>query len=262
MYKVLFVGAFSRELNPIKEEIKKLGLKNIKTSFFTTGIWNYNMILHLSRYLENHELDFVINIWVCWYIDDFIDCIQVGRIKNISNNKELVIPRIIDYGSIQSIACSETIVTDRNVLENEKYVDMESYGFEKVCDSFSIPRMILKLPVDKVGKQTVDFDFEAAEIALRRHIDYKVLLEKITQYVQNHFTIGKWKYQQHYDEFDFYKSHFGFTFSENEIFKRLYFRYISLVNNDFGIYFQSNRVQEKKEFLESLEKYLEKYLVK
>jgi hypothetical protein len=41
-------------------------------------------------------------------------------------------------------------VYDEKKLEEEKYVDMESYGFEKVCDSFSVARVILKIPVDKV----------------------------------------------------------------------------------------------------------------
>jgi nucleoside phosphorylase len=38
----------------------------------------------------------------------------------------------------------------RDEATREKFVDMESYGFEMVCDSFSLPRIILKVPVDKI----------------------------------------------------------------------------------------------------------------
>jgi hypothetical protein len=36
MYKILIVSAYSQELNIVKKEIKKLALKNLKTSFLTT----------------------------------------------------------------------------------------------------------------------------------------------------------------------------------------------------------------------------------
>jgi nucleoside phosphorylase len=60
-----------------------------------------------------------------------------------------------------SIAASEKPVFDekdliqfssnmKNKNIGEKFVDMESYGFEMVCDSFSLPRIILKVPVDKI----------------------------------------------------------------------------------------------------------------
>jgi len=57
---------------------------------------------------------------------------------------------LIDFLSLESIACSEKIVTDNAILKEENFVDMESYGFEMVCDSFKIPRVLLKIPVDKI----------------------------------------------------------------------------------------------------------------
>ena len=190
MYKILIVWALSREINVVKEEIKKLGLRNIKTSFLTTWMWNYNMILNLTRYLEKHEVDLVLNVGVCGYSPppSPLPCkegadnpliIQIWRIYNISNKKELIIPKIIDFWEISSIACSEVPVYDEKKLEEEKYVDMESYGFEKVCDSFSVARVILKIPVDKVWIETKNFDFKKAEDNLRNNIDYKELFLKL-----------------------------------------------------------------------------------
>jgi len=139
---------------------------------------------------------------------------------------------------------------------------MESYGFEKVCDSFSIPRVVLKIPVDKIWKETKNFDFKKSENNLRENICYKELFEKIVNYLENHFNIWKGKYKVHNDVFDIYNKKFNFTFSENQIFKRLYYRYISLINKDFNFYYEDNKEKDKKKFLKWLEKYLSKFLVK
>jgi len=262
MYKILIVWALSQETNVIKEEIKKLELMNFKTSYLTTGMWNYNMILNLTRFLENHDFDLVLNIWVCWYVIEKQDFLQIARIYNLSNNKELIIPQIINFWISQSIACSESAVYDEKNIWEEIYVDMESYGFEKVCDSFFIPRIILKIPVDKIWKETKNFDFEKAEEYLRNNIDYKELFEKITKYLENTFFSGKWKYKQHIDIFKVYNEHFSFTFSELEIFKRLYYRYMALINKDFNDFYKDHKDLDKKKFLKKLEKYLDKFLVK
>jgi hypothetical protein len=262
MKKILIVWALSREINIVKEEIKKLGLKNVKTSFLTTWMWNYNMILNLTKFLENHDFDIVLNIWVCWYRNDFKKFIQVSRIKNLSNNKELIIPKIIDFWDLESIAASEKVVYDANEIWEEKFIDMESYGFEMVCDSFNLPRIIIKIPVDKIWEETKKFDFKKAENNLRVNLDYSNLFVKIIDYVENHFQVWKGKYKVHYDEIDILKQHFGFTFSETEIFKRIYFRYIALVNKDFNSYFEENKNDNKKKFLKKLEAFIQDYLVR
>lgn len=262
MYKILIVWALSQEINVVKEEIKKLEIRNIKTNYLTTWMWNYNMILNLTRFLENHDFDLVINIWVCWYGKSNNKLIQVWRVFNLSNHKELIIPQIIDFWILESIACSEKPVYNEKKLLDENYIDMESYGFEKVCDSFSVPRIILKIPVDKIWEETKKFDFKKAEKYLRENLDYKELFKKINSYLENHFNIWKGKYKIHIDIFDIYNKKFNFTFSENEIFKRLYYRYISLVNKDFDSYFEINKDQNKKNFLKELESYLDKFLVK
>lgn len=263
MKKILIVWALSQEINVVKEKIKELDLINYKTSFLTTWMGNYNMILNLTKFLENHNFDIVLNIWVCGYKNDLVDkFIQVWRIKNLANNKELIIPKILNYWKIVSIASSEKVIYNNEDLWDENFVDMESYGFEMVCDSFSIPRIILKVPVDKIGEETKNFDFKKAEENLRNNIDYKELFLQIDNYLENHFNIWKWKYKIHNDKFEVYNEYFNFTFSENEIFKRLYYRYIALVNKDFDLYFSENKTENKKAFLKALEKFLETYLIR
>ena len=261
MYKILIVSALSQEMNPIKEQIKKLELKNFKISFLTTWIWNYNMILNLTSFLEqNKDFDFIINIWVCWYSNKKIDFFQVWRSFNLSNNKELIIPHLIDFWNLESIACSESVIYNWEKLEWEDYIDMESYWFEKVCDSFRLPRMILKVPVDKVWEETKNFDFKKSTKFLKENIDYKKLLEKIENYLENTFSSQRKVKEK--DIIENYKEYFGFTFSENEIFKRFYYRYNALVKEKFDIYFEENKNSNKKEFLNGLRDYLDWFLVK
>lgn len=252
MYKILIVSALSQELNPIKDKIKELKKTNLKISYFSSGMWNYNMILNLTRFLEKNDFDFVINIWVCGYIKEKLDFFQVARIFNFSNKKEVLVPKILDFWKLESILCSELPVSDRNILWEEKFVDMESYGFEKVLDSFSIPRAIFKIAVDKIW--TGDFDFKKSKKFLEENIDYDELLEKIIWYLEKNKK----------EEFDFssYFSFYNFTFSEKELFKKLVFRYNSLVWKDFLAFFEKNNSLNKKEFLSFLKKYLDKYLIK
>ncbi len=271
MYKILIVWALSQELNIVKEQIKKLALRNIKTSFLTTWIGNYNMILNLTKFLEqNKDFDFILNIWVCGYInlsqtfptmeklEDQL--IQVSRIFNLSNKKELIIPYLFNFWELSSIACSEKVIYDEFKLEWELYIDMESYWFEKVCDNFSVARIILKIPVDKVWEETKNFDFQKAKSLLEKNIDYKLLFEKIYNYLEN--TISLQKKIKERKLFEKYKNHFNFTFSETEIFKKFYYRYFALVNDNFDIYFLDNKHLDKKKFLKWLEEYLYKFLVK
>jgi len=253
MKKILIVCALSAELNNIKEIVKNLGLRDIKLSFFTTWMGNYNTILNLTRFLENNSFDFIINIGVCGYKTEKIDAFQVARIYNLANNKELIVPNLIAFLSLQSIACSDKIIFDSLLIWDENFVDMESYGFELVCDSFKTPRIILKIPVDKIWDETKKFDFEKAKKYLNENIDYKLLFEKISIYLEN----GEEKI-----DFEKYFKDFNFTFSEKEIFKKLYFRYKSLVWNDFDIYFEGNNDLNKKLFLNNLEEFLEKFLIK
>lgn len=253
MKNILIVSAVSQELKAINEKIKELNISWFKISYFSTWIGNYNMILNLTRFLENIDFDFVINIWVCWYKAEYIESFQVSRVFNISNKKEIIIPYIIDFLELRSIATSENVIYDWEKIGVEDFVDMESYGFELVCDNFKIPRLLLKVPVDKIWIETKDFDFKKAKKSLKTNIDYNLLFEKIDEYLS--------KIEKE-ENLDIYFKNYNFTFSEKEIFKKYYYRYKSLVGNDFDKYFEENKLEVKKTFLNNLWLFLDNYLVR
>ena len=257
MYNILIVSALSGELNPIKKEIKKTKFNGLNISFLSVWIWNYNMILNLTRFLENYEVDFIVNIWVCWYKEENIDFLQVWRVKNISNNRELIVPYIFDFWKIKSISSSEKIIYDRNEIE-EQFVDMESYWFEKVCENFKLPRIILKVPVDKIWEETKNFDFKKAEKKLKDNIDYLKLLKKIENYLD--------KNKKEKIDLSMYYNYFSFSFTQKIIFEKLYNKYEVLTWENFEDYFLKyirnlkeikNKKYESKRFLENIENFLE-----
>ncbi|MDR0281818.1 MAG: hypothetical protein LBI53_00370 [Candidatus Peribacteria bacterium] len=67
--------------------------------------------------------------------------------------------------------------------DEEIYVDMESYGIELVAQLFQYPRLILKVPVDKVGVETKDFDIEEALEKLKKNVDYQKLIKGVLEYI-------------------------------------------------------------------------------
>ena len=62
---------------------------------------------------------------------------------------------------------------------------MESWGFELVADQFRFPRLLLKVPYDKVGKETEYFAYHLATQKLAEGIDYLALLQKILQRIEH-----------------------------------------------------------------------------
>lgn len=56
---------------------------------------------------------------------------------------------------------------------------MESWGFEWVADHFRLPRLLLKVPYDKVGEETLIFDRTLALSKLAQGINYQDLIQKI-----------------------------------------------------------------------------------
>ena len=254
MYKILIVWALSAEINTIKQQIKKLELINIKTSFLTVWIGNYNMILNLTKFLENNTFDLILNIWVCWYKKKKEKFIQIIRIKNLSNNKELIVPNIIDFGKLESICSSEKIIYDNEKLWDENFIDMESYWFETVCNDYSIPRVILKIPVDKIWKETDNFNFVKAKKYLKLNIDYKLLFEKIENYLQNLKNNEIWKKIK-----EKIINNYKWSFSEKIILEKLINKYIILELGNIDLFFKKNtkcqngKDLSKKEFLKKLE---------
>lgn len=240
MYKILFVSALSWELKPIKEKIKKLNISNLKIDFLSTWMWNYNMILNLTKYLSSKDYCFVVNIWSCWYknLEDKKNIYQVARILNSSNDKELLVPINFKVSNLISCYCFEKPVSKFDIKNN--IVDMESYGFEIVADSFQLPRLILKIPVDNIWEK---FDKNIFLDNLDK-IDFKNILESIKSYLE---TIPQ------KDNLDKYICYFRFSFSQKQIFRKLYSKYIALVWDDFESFFQKNKKLSRKEFLKKLE---------
>ncbi len=180
--KILIISALSQELKIIKDNIKILKIKDINVQFLCTWMWNYSTIYILTKYLEKNEVDFVVNIWICWYKSKKNDFIQIWRIFNFTTKKEILVPIFFEFWKIVSILCSETPVFDNKILKEENYVDMESFWVEFVLDKFKIPRIILKVPVDKIWKETKNFDHNKALKLLEKNISYKKLILEIQKY--------------------------------------------------------------------------------
>ncbi len=273
MRKILFVSALPAELKIIKQEIKKLNSKKIEFSFLAWGMGNYNMIFNLTKFLEkNNNIDFIVNIWVCGYSlplsqpfpprekgAEVPKVIQAWRIKNLSDSKEKIIPNFIDFTEIESIACSEKIIYDKNKLEEEDFVDMESYWFEMVAEKYNIARLILKVPVDKIWEETKNFDFDKAKKFLKENIDYEKLVEKIWGFLDTSFQPST------LEERELYFKKLNLTASQKVIFERLYNKYLVLVWEDFDSYlekfldnFKEKKLQKSdvKDFLKKLDVFL------
>ncbi len=248
MYNILVVSALNLELKTVKQEIKKLDLKNFKTSFLLSWVWNYTTILKLTKTLTKiPNFDLVLNIWVCWYKDTKTKAIQVWRIKNLSNSKELIVPHIINFLELKSIASSSRVVYDKAEIWDENFVDMESYAIELVCDNFEIARIILKIPVDKIWIETKNFDLEKAKTYLSKNIDYKELFEKIELYLkENKQEKLELKIK------DKINSHYKFSFSEKIILEKTLNKHEVLKLWNTQEFFEENKKLNKKEFLKKL----------
>jgi hypothetical protein len=79
-----------------------------------------------------------------------------------------------------------------------------------------------------------------------KDLDYNSLLENIVSYLE--------KNTKNEENYDFYKEHFSFTFSEFEIFKKLVNRYKAIHKKDFRDFFEKNKNLSKKDFLEIFDK--------
>jgi len=191
--KLLICCATPWELKTVKTEIKKLNIKkNLDIFYLCTGIGNYETIYTLTNYLtkEAHLNNlFLLNIWICWYWNNTSNqppkFIQIWRIKNIHTNKELLPPLPFIFWEIQSIYSSESIVTDTPETDNIWFVEMESWGIEICCNKYNIPHIFIKVPYDKIGKETKEFKKDEACKYLAENIDYKNLIETILSLPNN-----------------------------------------------------------------------------
>lgn len=169
-------------MKTLKNAIKNLNIPHLSVSFFTTGIWNYETIFWLTNYIltrEQEKPDLIFNIWVCGYVWEKKDVVQVARIINASTGKENIVPIPKVIAPVSSCWCSETPVYEKTLNEDNYVVDMESFAIDYVGQKFQIPRILIKVPVDQVWEETLAFDRDQALKILEKNIDWKKMMEMI-----------------------------------------------------------------------------------
>lgn len=237
--KILIAVAHPNELKVIKSKIKELNLIWFDISFIQTGVGNYETIFNLTQKLENESFDFILNIGICWYIYENNWLIQVARIKNLSSNKELLVPICFQFAQSESIWSSEVPV--KNLSENTDYnfVDMESYWIEFITNKYQTPRIILKLPSDKIWEK---FNLETINNSCLElgNIDYISLFARIKLFLEKN-SIS--------ENYDYIKNKYRFTHSEFEILKFKIRKFEALSKLSFRDFFNDNCLLDKTDFI-------------
>ena len=285
---ILILSATAFELNSVKEKIKNEIKNKIKSeknfifnfSFFCTWIWNFEVILNLTKYLENLEEDkkpdFVINLWICWYQnlewenEKFKNLVQVWRIFWTAKEKEFLIPQFINFWEISSIYSSEKIILNpekickKNINQNINFVEMESFWIEYILEKKWIPRIYLKFPFDKIWwektweNKTINFKEKLPEIKkiLQENIDYKKLFQKIEKFLEKN---SKKKFdKKFFQEFEIInKQWLSISFQNKKNLKHLFFKYEVLTWKKI-LKFLENLIMDLKIFW----KWWEKFLIK
>lgn len=248
--KILVAVAHPNELKIIKQEIKNLGFIWFEITFIQTGVGNYETIFNLTKKLEKESFDFLLNIWICWYIKESNWLIQVARIKNLSTSKELIVPICFQFTQLKSIWSSEIPVKNLSESTDYNFVDMESYGVEFIANKYQIPRIILKFPADKIWEK---LDFEAIKASCLElwKIDYKVLFSQIKIFLDSNILQENYVYT---------KERYEFSYAEFEILKKQIKKYEAFRNVSFRDFFDKNSNLDKKDFFELFEKELIKLM--
>lgn len=240
---ILFTIALPIEAKTIKQEIKNLNLKWIKIDFLITWVWVLNTIYSIKDYIEkNTKPDFIVNIWVCWKTEnESDDFFQVYRIKNLSNNKEVICPVYIDFLELNSIACSDKIITDKNSLLEETFVDMESFWIDFIADKEKIPYIIIKKPFDLISKDSLKVDKNDLEKVLV-WFDYIKLFSEIEKFI---LSLGN--KNDFEEDIKYLKELFKLTFSQTEILKKYFYKQKALNKDIIDL-----KSLEKKDFLKEI----------
>jgi len=216
MYSILICSAFPKEISIIKKKVKQFNLP-LKVNFLQLWLWNYNAIFSLTKYLENNKPDFVVNIWIAWIRDkaeNLKSFYQVSNILEYETNKELIVPVFFKFWEF--LTCISANKPIKNVDVNfPVLLDMESFWFEFVMEKYNLPRLILKVPVDKSESELKNIDFDLAVKNLE-NIDYKVLLLEIQKF------LNKFNQKDSLEKYMF----LPFSVSEIEIFRFLAKKYI------------------------------------
>ena len=189
--KLLVCAATQSELKTIKTSIKLLNLKQqLPIEYFCCWIGNIITTLTLTEYLTRNSGNnyFIVNIGICGYTQSQETCIQGATVYYLPNWKEAIIPSFLKFAPLKKLISSEVIVDNLELLwplqHEEYFIDMESWAIEQVSQHFKYPRLILKVPIDRIWEETKHFDHEKALRWLAEHIDYKKLVENVLEYME------------------------------------------------------------------------------
>lgn len=244
-YSILITAALPIEMQALKKRFKQEKIIWAKFHFLSTGVGNYNAIYSLQEYLSRwKQVDFILNIGVCGKRDESISHMpfQVYRIKNFANQKESVVPIYINIWNLQSIWSSEKVIVSSESMQEEEYVDMESYGIDFISKKYKIPYSIIKFPFDIVSSESLQVN--KSDISeLLGDFDYAQLGDKIVTWCNRNI----WENAQ----WEKYNKHFWFTVAESEIFKKQYHKLWAFWI-DFEVFFAENKDLHKKAFLEKI----------
>jgi hypothetical protein len=245
---ILFTASLPNELKIIKEEIKNLNLKWIKINFLLTWVWALNTIYSIKDYIsKNNKPAFIVNLWICWKIDNnFNDFFQVYRITNLSNNKEAICPIYVKNSELKSIACSDSVITDKNELFKEEFVDMESFWIDFICSKEKIPYIIIKKPFDIVWIKSKNVNLKELENTLK-WFNYIELINKIQNF------LNKSKKIDVTDKINILKEKNKLTFSETFMLEKYINKMIAFWSNLDEIY-KNLKNKTPKEILEIIKK--------
>ena len=185
MVRLLVLAATGPEMKVIKSHISQLRIPRLEVKYLTTGVGSHATICSLTKLLsttpaEDH-FDMILNIWVCGYTDNKPSYIQVWATVNVHTHKESIIPIPCLVWPIASIGSSDVPVLEKDTCE---YYDMESFAIDYVAQHFQIPRILIKVPVDRIWAETITFDFKKALEALSENLDYRDIIEKIMAYFE------------------------------------------------------------------------------
>lgn len=183
MVRLLVLAATGPEMKVVKTQISQLRIPRLDVKYFTTGVGIHATIFSVTKMLSTtpaeDQFDMILNIWVCGYTEEKPAFIQVWAVINVHTHKESIIPIPCLVWPIARIGSSDVPVLTKDTSD---YYDMESFAIDYVAQQFQIPRILVKVPVDRIWAETINFDFKKALEALSENIDYRDMIEKIMNY--------------------------------------------------------------------------------
>lgn len=228
-------------MQAIKEWLKNISQNDFDFEFLIMWAGNFNALFSLTEYIwKNSNIDFVINIWICGKKESAKkELFLAYRSKNLANERESIHPLYLDFANVESLACSEKIITSEKELWEEIYVDMESSWVEFVCNKQKLPYAIFKLPFDNVSEDSLRVDKKEIITSLA-NIDFEKIFFSLREFFQKNTP------KVDFGDVNIWKEKFFLTFTEFEMFKKALNREIAFWKSVENI-FENLKNMEKKE---------------